>query len=48
VQVGGETFLVAVQGITAIRAKDMQDKVADLANEGEAVLRALDRLLTPP
>jgi hypothetical protein len=34
--------------MTAIAGSQMRDRVADLGQDGEAVLRALDRLLTPP
>jgi toxin CcdB len=48
VQVAGQPFVLAVQGMTAIAGSQMRDRVADLGQDGEAVLRALDHLLTPP
>jgi toxin CcdB len=48
VQVAGQPFVLTVQGMTAIDRKQMRERVAHIGQDDEVVLKALDRLLTPP
>lgn len=45
-EVGGERFVLMAQFLAAVEVRELGDKVASLESEGEAVLGALDFLLT--
>ena len=46
VEVGGVSYLLVTQQLSAVRRSGLKTKVADLSSASDAVIKALDRLLT--
>ena len=46
VEVGGATYLLVTQQLTAVRRSELKDRVAVLSVDSGLVIKALDRLLT--
>jgi toxin CcdB len=46
VEVGGVKYLLVTQQLSAVRKSEMKTRIADLSANADAVIKALDRLLT--
>lgn len=46
VEVGGISYLLVTQQLSAVRRSEMKTRIADLSADSSTVIKALDRLLT--